>query len=184
MAKNQERNERKKSRVLGVLAVLDLMLTGVCVVIALVNAEWFAAVAWVLVGCYQILWYVQERQIRFWEKNAHDCLDLAERTNENHAKLLQEYRKSLDNLQEAGRIINALGKDDTVRRYIRAKSRMCVGGWNCAKCPLQEAGMKLPPADCNEESGMMPSCDRFAYLYPEEACRMMLEWEEKHGNQT
>lgn len=65
MAKNQERNERKKSRVLGVLAVLDPMLTGVCVVIALVTAEWFAAVAWVLVGCYQILWYVQERQIRF-----------------------------------------------------------------------------------------------------------------------
>lgn len=184
MAKNQERNERKKSRVLGVLAVLDLMLTGVCVVIALVTAEWFAAVAWVLVGCYQILWYVQERRIRFWEKNAHDCLDLAERTNEAHGKLLQEYRKSIDNLHEAGRIINALGKDDTVRRYIRARSRMCTGGWNCAKCPLQEAGMKLPPADCDEESGMMPSCDRFAYLYPEEACRMMLEWEEKHGNRT
>ena len=183
MAKNQERNERKKSRVLGVLAVLDLMLTGVCVVIALVTAEWFAAVAWVMVGCYQILWYVQERQIRFWEKNAHDCLDLAERTNEAHGKLLQEYRKSIDNLQEAGRIINALGKDDTVRRYIRARSLMCAGCVNCAKCPLKEAGQKLKNVDLDGYQ-QMKYCDVFAYLYPEEACRMMLEWEEKHGNKT
>lgn len=183
MAKNQERNERKKSRVLGVLAVLDLMLTGVCVVIALVTAEWFAAVAWVLVGCYQILWYVQERQIRFWEKNAHDCLDLAERTNKDNEELLQEYRKSLDNLQEAGRIINDLANDDTVRRYIRARSQMCAGCVNCAKCPLKEAGQKLKNVDL-DGCQQMKYCDVFAYLYPEEACRMMLEWEEKHGNQT
>ena len=183
MAKNQERNKRKKSRVLGVLAVLDLMLTGVCVVIALVTAEWFAAVAWVLVGCYQILWYVQERQIRFWEKNAHDCLDLAERTNKDNEELLQEYRKSLDNLQEAGRIINDLANDDTVRRYIRARSQMCAGCVNCAKCPLKEAGQKLKNVDL-DGCQQMKYCDVFAYLYPEEACRMMLEWEEKHGNQT
>ena len=183
MAKNQERNERKKSRVLGVLAVLDLMLTGVCVVIALVTAEWFAAAAWIIVGCYQILWYVQERQIRFWEKNAHDCLDLAERTNEAHGKLLQEYRKSLDNLQEAGRIINDLANDDTVRRYIRARSLMCAGCVNCAKCPLKEAGQKLRNVDL-DGCQQMKYCDVFAYLYPEEACRMMLEWEEKHGSQT
>ena len=183
MAKNQERNERKKSRVLGVLAVLDLMLTGVCVVIALVTAEWFAAVAWVLVGCYQILWYVQERQIRFWEKNAHDCLDLAERTNKDNEELLQEYRKSLDNLQEAGRIINDLANDDTVRRYIRARSQMCAGCVNCAKCPLKEAGQKLKNVDL-DGCQQMKYCDVFAYLYPEEACRMMLEWEEKHGSQT
>lgn len=183
MAKNQERNERKKKLLLGVLAVLDLMTTGVCVVIALVTAEWFAAVAWIIVGVYQILWYVQERQIRFWEKQAHDCLDLAERTNEANGKLLQEYRKSLDNLQEAGRIINALGTDDTLRRYIRARSLMCAGCVNCAKCPLKEAGQKLKNVDL-DGCQQMKYCDVFAYLYPEEACRMMLEWEEKHGNKT
>ena len=181
MAKNQERNERKKSRVLGVLAVLDLMLNVVCVVIALVTAEWFAAAAWIIVGVYQIFWYVQERKIRFWEKHAHDCLDLAERANKDNEKLLQEYRKSLDNLQEAGRIINALGKDDTEIRYIRARSRMCAGCVNCAKCPLKEAGQKLKNVD-PDGCQQMKYCDVFAYLYPEEACRMMLEWEEKHGN--
>lgn len=183
MAKNQERNERKKKLLLGVLAVLDLMLTGVCVVIALVTSEWFAAVAWALLGCYQILWYVQERQIGFWEKQAHDCLDLAERATKDNEKLLQEYRKSLDNLQEAGRIINALGKDDTAIRYIRARSRMCAGCVNCAKCPLKEAGQKLRNVDL-DGCQQMKYCDVFAYLYPADACHMMLEWEEKHGNQT
>lgn len=182
MEKNQKQNDGKKSLVLGVLAVMDLTLTGVCVVISLVTEEWFAALAWVLVGCYQIMWYVQERRILLWEKRARDCLDLADRTNTDNAELLREYHKSIQNLQEAGRIINVLGKDDTAIRYIRARSRMCAGCVNCAKCPLKEAGQKLRNVDL-DGCQQMKYCDVFAYLYPADACRMVLEWEEKHGKQ-
>lgn len=182
MAKNQERNERKKKLLLGVLAVLDLMLTGVCVVIALVTAEWFAAVAWVLVGCCQILWYVQERQIRFWEKNANDCLKIAEDACEFCRQTQEKYRAALRSLKESDEIMSILDKEDATIRYIRTKARMCGGCKNCVGCPLKEAGMNVSNEELNTEGCQhMRWCELYELLHPAEAAALVLKWEEEHA---
>lgn len=166
-----------------ILFIAELVLAAFNVVIALIWNRWVESILWLGIGLYSVLWYRQRRKIEFHEKNTAEVIDLADRAIKDNEKILKEYRKLLTALKEAGEVMDALSKDSNVTRYIKARSRMCAGCVNCAKCPLKEAGQKLKNVDL-DGCQQMKYCEVFAYLYPADACRMVLEWEEQHGKQN
>ena len=166
---------------LKILFIAELVLAEVNVVIALILNRWTESILWLVIGLYQVIWYRQQRQIEFHEKNTAEVLDIADRAIKDNEKILKEYRKLLTALKEAGEIMDALSKDSTVIRYAKVKARLCSGYKNCSdECPLRKAGKALEDTD-DDGCQQMRWCELYTYLHPEEAWKMLLEWEEKQN---
>ena len=165
-----------------ILIAADMACTLALLVLSVLMRDWMCTVVVSGYGLNDILYWHRDRQYREEKRMRKELQAMARDTvNLNH-KLLRDLRRSESSLRLAETAYQKLmdQENTTAGRYAKAKARMCAGLANCNDCPLKKAGREHGKID-EDGCQMMLWCELYAYAHPEEAVRMVLEWEEEHG---
>lgn len=165
-----------------ILIAADMACTLALLVLSVLMRDWMCAAIVIGYLLNDILYWRRDWQYREERRMRRELQEMARDTvNRNH-KLLRDLERSKSRLRFAETAYQKLTEQEntTAGRYAKAKARMCAGLANCNDCPLKKAGREHGKID-EDGCQMMLWCELYAYAHPEEAVRMVLEWEKEHG---